>query len=138
MCANVKKTLIKKRIPLMYSVLAAMLLVAITVQPATAGADRNGASAVGSDQATWASPLILFQRVISRADGDRCPMAPSCSHYAAEVFSNHHKVSAWILTCDRLLRCGHDEVRLAPRVWADGRLRAFDPVSANTFWWRKP
>jgi hypothetical protein len=65
-------------------------------------------------------------------------MAPSCSHYAASAFEHHHPVAAWILTCDRLLRCGHDEVRLAPRVWIDGHSRAFDPVEANTSWWRRP
>jgi hypothetical protein len=89
-------------------------------------------------QTTWSSPLILFQRVISRADGDRCPMAPSCSHYAAAAFKHHNPITAWILTCDRLLRCGHDELRLAPRVWIDGQPRALDPEAANTFWWRKP
>ena len=125
--------MLKRRLlPICWS-LAAIVLVFLPVQPIQAGA-ANEADPPGA----WSSPLTMFQRVISRADGDRCPMAPSCSHYAATAFENHHPVTAWILTCDRLLRCGHDEVRLAPRVWIGGRSRALDPVAANTFWWRKP
>ena len=115
-----------------------MLLVSIPDHHAQAGPRKDDAATGTANQATLSSPLTLFQRVISRADGDRCPMAPSCSHYAATAFKHHHPVTAWILTCDRLLRCGHDEVRLAPKVWIDGQPRAFDPVAANTFWWRKP
>lgn len=113
--------------------LAAALLVALAVHPALA---ESGAG--DTHHPAWSSPLVLFQRVISRADGDRCPMAPSCSHYTATVFKRHHPATAWVLACDRLLRCGHDEVRLAPRVWENGHVRAYDPVDANTFWWRKP
>ena len=65
-------------------------------------------------------------------------MYPSCSHYAATVFQRHNTLTAWILTCDRLLRCGHDETRLAPQVYIAGHAYAYDPVEANTFWWRKP
>jgi uncharacterized protein len=86
----------------------------------------------------WSSPLLFFQRVISRADGDRCPMHPSCSHYAATVFKRYNPITAWILTCDRLLRCGHDEMRTAPQVLVNGAPHAYDPVEANTFWWRDP
>jgi hypothetical protein len=133
----VKRTLLTKRI-LGVCTVVVILLVALTGHTALAGSEHLDSAAGDSGQATGSSPLILFQRLISRADGDRCPMAPTCSHYAAEAFHNHHPVTAWILTCDRLLRCGHDEVRLAPRVWVDGRPHAFDPVAANTFWWRKP
>jgi uncharacterized protein len=114
-------------------VVVAQLLLTLNVLPAEAEGEAGVA-----DAATWSSPLILFQRVISRADGDRCPMAPSCSHYAATAFRRHHPVTAWILTCDRLLRCGHDEVRMAPGVRIDGRTRTLDPVAANTFWWTQP
>jgi hypothetical protein len=134
----VKKTFQRTPIASIRSALVAMLLIIWPVHAAQAGPGCDGSADDDASQATWSSPLIFFQRVISRADGDRCPMAPSCSHYAATVFKKHHPVTAWVLTCDRLLRCGHDEVRLSPRVWAGGRWRAFDPVSANTFWWRKP
>jgi hypothetical protein len=128
-----KKALTKIRILRVFCTLTTALLVALAVHPALAESE------VGAPHhPAWSSPLVLFQRVISRADGNRCPMAPSCSHYAATVFKQHHPATAWILTCDRLLRCGHDEVRLAPRLWDNGHVRAYDPVDANTFWWRKP
>jgi len=129
---------LKKRILQTCWALAVVLLVSVPDHHALAGSGNGAAATDAPRQAAWSSPLTLFQRVISRADGDRCPMAPTCSHYAETAFKHHHPVTAWILTCDRLLRCGHDEVRLAPKVWIDGRPRAFDPVAANTFWWRKP
>jgi len=86
----------------------------------------------------WSPPLKFFQKVISKADGDRCPMSPSCSHYAGQAFERHGALLGWILTCDRLLRCGHDELRLSPKVQVNGSPRIFDPVDANTRWWKKP
>ncbi len=64
-------------------------------------------------------------------------MHPSCSHYAATLFKRHNAVTAWVLACDRLLRCGHDEVRSAPTIFIKGKPHTYDPVEANTFWWRK-
>ena len=84
------------------------------------------------------SPLSFFQKVVSRADGDRCPMYPSCSHYASAAFKKHSVLTAWILTCDRLLRCGHDELHIAPKIYIKGEPHAYDPLEANTFWWKKP
>jgi uncharacterized protein len=79
------------------------------------------------------APLDLYQRFISGADGQRCPMYPSCSHYARHAFEKHGFIKGWILTSDRLLRCGRDETRLS-RQHHGG---AYDPLEANTFWWNK-
>jgi hypothetical protein len=133
-----KKAVLKKPTLAICGALFAILVISLPVHSARADSNDGGPAAGTWHQTAWSSPLILFQRLISRADGDRCPMAPSCSHYAADVFEHYHPFTAWILTCDRLLRCGHDEVRLGPRVMVDGRTRIFDPVAANTFWWRKP
>jgi hypothetical protein len=89
-------------------------------------------------ESTWSVPIRFFQETISRADGNRCAMHPSCSHYAFDVFKHHGFFTAWTLTSDRLLRCGHDEIRLAPRIVIHGELKAYDPIAANTFWWGKP
>ena len=122
-----------------FKVLAALLLLlAFSAFSAQAGEMGKGSKADDSQGPAWSSPLTFFQRVISRADGDRDPMYPSCSHYARTVFKRYNPVTAWILTCDRLLRCGHDEVRLAPQMYLKGEPRTYDPVEANTFWWRKP
>ena len=85
------------------------------------------------------SPIGLFQKFVSRADGDdRCPMYPSCSNYAAEAFQKKGLFKGWILTCDRLLRCGRDETRLSPPISIQGVRHTSDPLAANTFWWDKP
>lgn len=117
---------------------ALLLLLAFSAFSAQAGEMENGSKANDSQAPAWSSPLTFFQKVISRADGDRDPMYPSCSHYARTVFKRYNPVTAWILTSDRLLRCGHDEVRSAPKVYINGEPLAYDPVEANTFWWRKP
>ena len=121
---------------------AAILLLAlfpllVVICAPSAFADDTSATS-GSSFSIWAPPLKFFQKYISKADGDRCPMYPSCSHYAEKAFTKHGAFKGWILTCDRLLRCGRDEVRLSPKVHANGRSRTFDPVEANTRWWRRP
>ncbi len=86
----------------------------------------------------WSTPLKLFQKTISRADGSRCPMYPSCSHYSSQAFERYNPITAWILTADRLLRCGRDETRLSKRVVIQGRARIKDTLADNTFWWSTP
>jgi len=84
-------------------------------------------------------PVIQFyQRHISGIDGNRCPMYPNCSRYCAQAIRKHGFGLGWIMACDRLLRCGRDEVRLSPRIRVNGRELTFDPVSANDFWWFPP
>jgi putative component of membrane protein insertase Oxa1/YidC/SpoIIIJ protein YidD len=122
----------------LFIILTALLLFSLSAVIAQADEIGPLSASHPSETPTWSSPLLFFQRVISRADGDRCPMYPSCSHYAATVFKRFNPVTAWILTCDRLLRCGHDETRTAPQVLVNGAPHAYDPVEANTFWWRDP
>lgn len=82
------------------------------------------------------NPLISFyQQHISAADGSRCTMTPSCSEYAARAFRKHGPVIGWIMACDRLVRCGRDEVRISPKRRINGHTYTVDPVSANDFWW---
>lgn len=79
--------------------------------------------------------LSFYQKHISPADGSRCPMYPSCSHYAAQAFKKHGFVMGWIMSCDRLVRCGRDESKLAGRVVIEGHELIYDPVRSNDFWW---
>jgi putative component of membrane protein insertase Oxa1/YidC/SpoIIIJ protein YidD len=62
-------------------------------------------------------------------------MYPSCSHYSSQAFERHNPLAAWVLTTDRLLRCGHDEIRLSKPVIIQGRTRIKDTLDDNTFWW---
>ena len=79
--------------------------------------------------------LYFYQKHLSPVDGDRCSMYPTCSGYAAEAFKKHGVPVGWIMTCDRLLRCGRDEVKRSPVLTVKGRTRCYDPVAANDFWW---
>lgn len=99
---------------------------------------RQTGSIPGNERPAAVTPIGLYQRIISRADGDRCPMYPSCSHYAKEAFAKEGLLIGWILTCDRLLRCGRDETRLAAKVTQNGTVSSYDPLNANTFWWDEP
>ena len=125
-----------------HKILAGVLLVLTCAccMPDGSQADETGENthpATASD-APEITPIGLFRRFISKADGDRCPMYPTCSHYASEAFAKKGILIGWILTSDRLLRCGRDETRLAPKIRIHGRVHSYDPVSANTFWWDTP
>jgi putative membrane protein insertion efficiency factor len=88
---------------------------------------------------TNTNPVIKFyQNHISGIDGNRCPMYPQCSQYSAQAIRKHGVVLGWIMACDRLLRCGKDEVRLSPHIKINERELTFDPVNANDFWWFSP
>ncbi len=76
-------------------------------------------------------PVKLFNTYISGADGNRCPMYPSCSQYCIEAFKIRGLFMGWIMSCDRLLRCGRDEVTISAPIWIDGEKRINDPVSNN-------
>ena len=89
------------------------------------------------DTGFMAYPLKFYRNTISRADGHRCPMHPSCSEYSAQAFRKHGFIIGWIMTKDRLLRCGRDEVRLSEEVIVNGKTRTFDPLHHNDFWWNK-
>ncbi|MEW5801858.1 MAG: membrane protein insertion efficiency factor YidD [bacterium] len=69
---------------------------------------------------------------MSPADGDRCPMYPSCSHYAVEAIRTYGPWRGFILTSDRLLRCGREDNY--PLVQIQGRPYYYDPLGDNTLW----
>ncbi|MCG8567641.1 MAG: membrane protein insertion efficiency factor YidD [Desulfobacterales bacterium] len=79
--------------------------------------------------------FYFYQTYISPIDGDRCPMYPSCSAYAKQCLEKHGKAMGWIMTMDRLVRCGRDEGKEAQTVYPNGQPHIYDPVEANDFWW---
>ena len=128
----------EKKIPALKCRWSAVAIIAVVISATTpVFADTLQPEAVRQNNA-WTSPIGFFQKVISRADGDRCAMYPSCSHYATQAFQRHGLIRGWILTCDRLLRCGHDEVRRSAKVRSKGRQLTLDTLKANTRWWSNP
>lgn len=65
----------------------------------------------------------------------QCPMYPSDSAYGLQAINKHGPIVGWAMAFDRLLRCGRDETRLAPRVIVNGKWKSYDPVENNDFWW---
>ncbi len=91
----------------------------------------NIASAHARDNAL----MGFYQKHISAIDGNRCPMTPSCSEYAKQAVKKHGPILGWIMACDRLLRCGRSEQKIAPLIKTKDGLRHFDPLEHNDFWW---
>jgi putative membrane protein insertion efficiency factor len=80
-------------------------------------------------------PIRMYQKFISGVNGHECPMMPSCSQYAVEAFEKHGYLLGWIMTSDRLLRCGRDETRLSQTRRKNNETYSYDPVENNDFWW---
>ena len=83
-----------------------------------------------------AAPIHFYRAFLSRADGHRCPMTPSCSSYALSAMQRHGALMGYIMACDRLMRCGRDELALSQRVMTRDGWRWQDPLDANDFWLR--
>jgi len=62
-------------------------------------------------------------------------MYPSDSEYSLQSIQKHGMLVGWIMTMDRLMRCGRNETRFAPRVFINGKWKYYDPVENNDFWW---
>jgi len=73
-------------------------------------------------------------RAISRVDGNRCSMEPTCSRYAIEAIEKHGFLIGIIMTCDRLIHEGN-EMDYAPLVEVGDSVRYADPVRNNDYWW---
>ena len=66
-----------------------------------------------------------------------CPMHPNCSSYGLEALAKHGPLMGWIMTCDRLMRCGRDECDLSPEIIVDGRWKTLDTIDQNDRWWNE-
>jgi putative membrane protein insertion efficiency factor len=81
------------------------------------------------------SMVELHRKYISPIDGKNCPMYPSCSRYSLQCLEKHGFFIGWVMTFDRLLRCGRDELRLSPEIVVNDELLCYDPLENNDFWW---
>jgi len=86
------------------------------------------------------SALVNFYRGplnhLSAVRMGECPMHPSDSEYSLQALNRHGMIVGWIMSVDRLMRCGRDETKLAPKVLVNGKWRTYDPVENNDFWWK--
>ncbi len=63
-----------------------------------------------------------------------CAMWPSCSDYSRQAITRYGFLRGWVMTMERLMRCGRDETRLAPKILVKGLWKYHDPVEANAIW----
>lgn len=79
--------------------------------------------------------IKFYQDHISAVDGNRCQMYPSCSSYASKAIEKHGLALGWVMTMDRLVRCGRDEEKVSIQILVNNQEHIYDPVKNNDFWW---
>ena len=80
------------------------------------------------------SYVAFFQKFISPADGPRCQLYPTCSHYAREAISKHGALLGFIMAAERLMRDNGGVPQHYPLIKKYHRYYYYDPVQANDFW----
>ncbi len=110
----------------------------LNATPRVVWAQNQDQNQTQTDTTTTNVVLKFYQKHISGIDGNRCPMYPNCSQYCVQAIQKHGILLGWVMSCDRLLRCGRDEVTLSAHVRINGHEFTFDPVSANDSWWFSP
>jgi putative component of membrane protein insertase Oxa1/YidC/SpoIIIJ protein YidD len=75
----------------------------------------------------YRGPLNHLQAVRS----GECPMYPSCSEYSRQAVARFGFAKGWVMSMDRLMRCGRDETRTAPRILVHGKRKYYDPIESN-------
>ena len=112
-------------------VLATGLLLSCTHQGGAGRGQQDVFSPVGAFVRLYQGPL----NHLSAVKQSGCPMYPSCSRYSMECVEKHGSLIGWVMSCDRLMRCGRDELDSSPRVLVNGQWKCYDPVTHNDFWW---
>jgi putative component of membrane protein insertase Oxa1/YidC/SpoIIIJ protein YidD len=93
---------------------------------------------VSANASPFDSMMRFYQGPLNHLSAVRrgsCPMYPSCSEYSRQAVARHGFAVGWAMSMDRLMRCGRDELKHAPRVYVDGQWLFYDPVDANDYWW---
>lgn len=99
-----------------------------TVAPPQTGPDRRSILA-----RFLIRSVRFFQTVISPVDGTRCTMTPTCSHFSIQAIEAHGPIVGFMMTADRIVH-EREEQQYVPIVRHGTRLRYYDPVENNDFW----
>ncbi len=92
----------------------------------------------GSDAGAMTAAIDFYRGPLDHLNAVRtgsCPMHPGCSDYCRQAIERHGPIIGWIIACDRLMRCGRDELDRCPRILINGEPRCFDPLIRNDWWW---
>ena len=101
-----------------------------------------GTGALPNESSSGFNPLLAVVQFyrgplnhLAAVKKGECPMNPSCSEYSIQCLKKHGFFIGWMMTCDRLMRCGRDELTLSPQIVISGKPKCHDPVENNDFWW---
>jgi putative component of membrane protein insertase Oxa1/YidC/SpoIIIJ protein YidD len=98
--------------------------------------DKNGVSILSFQP--MEALIDFYQGPLHHCSAARygeCPMYPSCSEYAKQAFQKYGVFMGAVIATDRVMRCGRDELKSAPLILVDGKMKYYDPLEQNTFWW---
>jgi hypothetical protein len=79
--------------------------------------------------------ISFYQEYLSPLDTSECPSFPRCSEYAKAAIKKHGLLKGWILIVDRLFHEGSEELKVSGQIINHGKLKIYDPVENNDFWW---
>ncbi|MFQ5485791.1 MAG: membrane protein insertion efficiency factor YidD [Desulfobacterales bacterium] len=94
----------------------------------------------GNDDNLLAATIEVYRGPLNHLSAVRrgsCPMYPSCSVYSKQAIKKHGMMIGWMMTTDRLLRCGRDEMKLSPQIIIKGQIYYYDPLKINDYWWHQ-
>ena len=95
--------------------------------PAKAGGARDDLHAFDYGFHAWT-------HFLTRADGARCGMYPTCSHYGFQAIGKHGPVLGGWMATDRFMRDHGRSPELYTWIQKFGKTYLSDPVSDNDFW----
>ena len=72
--------------------------------------------------------LFLYQKILRDARYSNCPMHPNCSTFSSTAINAEGPFWGYLMTTDRLLRCGHDKQNYKKINTSRGR-KLFDPLA---------
>lgn len=113
------------------------LLYVFTILACSVSSYRDMTSGNAGNESLYDKMIGVYRGPLNHLSAVRsgeCPMHPSCSEYSRQAIARHGFAKGWIMTMDRLMRCGRDETRIAPRIRINGKWKYHDPVEANDIW----
>jgi len=106
------------------SLFFAGILSACVLLKATKEAPGNGDNLLAATIEIYRGPL----NHLSAVRRGSCPMYPSCSEYSKQAIKKHGMTIGWMMTTDRLLRCGRDEMKLSPQYFYQRKIILLRPA----------
>ena len=74
-----------------------------------------------------------YQKILSPVLESNCYMLPSCSAYGKQALSEQGPLLGLLLTVDRLFHEANED-QTSPLVRQGGKVKLYDPPSANVWW----